>query len=385
MLTMLMSDDVAAVKEAVDATSGLVRDHATEIDQTRRLPAELVSALRRTGIYRLLLPTALGGSQPPVADLLDVVEQIAAVDGSTAWCAVIGAGSNVFAGYLPEGGARQCSPTPTRAARPCSRPSAARGRRGQPPAHRALAVHQQLPAQRLDRPGLARASRRRRRPRPPGRVRAGCGAHDRGHVGRRRAPGHRQPRRRRPGTSVVELDWCCAFSDGRGPRAVVAAPALHGPRAAAGGGPAGHRPRRARRDRPPGDRGPRGPAGPAGRRPALAGLVRHADTRLRGPAAALREAVEEAHDRAERDDPSTGRCRPRSSSRACTPATPASTATSVAHQLGGGAAAYRGNPLLRALDDVQAARQHLLFSHKHLGELAKALVGLDVNYPPFIR
>ena len=59
-------------------------------------------------------------------------------------------------------------------------------------------------------------------------------------------------------------------------------------------------------------------------------------------------------------------------------------ATSVAHQLGGGAAAYAGSRLLRALCDVQAARQHLLFSHKHLPELAKPLAGLDTTYPPFI-
>ena len=59
MLTMLMSDDVAAVKEAVDATSGLVRAHAAEIDQTRRPPDSVVSlwtwasgssAMKREGI-----------------------------------------------------------------------------------------------------------------------------------------------------------------------------------------------------------------------------------------------------------------------------------------------------------------------------------------------
>jgi indole-3-acetate monooxygenase len=38
---------------------------------------------------------------------MDVIERIAAVDGSTAWCAVIGSGSNVFAGYIPEAGARE--------------------------------------------------------------------------------------------------------------------------------------------------------------------------------------------------------------------------------------------------------------------------------------
>jgi hypothetical protein len=67
----------------------------------------VVAALHRTGINRVVLPAALGGDQAPVTELMDVVERIATVDGSTAWCAVIGAGSNVFAGYLPETGARR--------------------------------------------------------------------------------------------------------------------------------------------------------------------------------------------------------------------------------------------------------------------------------------
>jgi Acyl-CoA dehydrogenase, C-terminal domain len=59
-------------------------------------------------------------------------------------------------------------------------------------------------------------------------------------------------------------------------------------------------------------------------------------------------------------------------------------ATAAAHRLGGGAAAYRDSPLLRALEDGHAARQHQLFAHKHRGELARALAGLDVRYPPFV-
>ena len=45
---------------------------------------------------------------------------------------------------------------------------------------------------------------------------------------------------------------------------------------------------------------------------------------------------------------------------------------------------YRGSRLLRALSDVQAARQHLLFSHQHLIELGKLVAGLDVAYPPYV-
>jgi hypothetical protein len=58
--------------------------------------------------------------------------------------------------------------------------------------------------------------------------------------------------------------------------------------------------------------------------------------------------------------------------------------TSVAHRLGGGAAAYHGSPLLRALDDVHAARQHLLFSHHHRPDLLLIAAGHDRPYPPFV-
>jgi indole-3-acetate monooxygenase len=109
-----------------------------------------------------------------------------------------------------------------------------------------------------------------------------------------------------------------------------------------------------------------------------------ADARLRAARAGLHDAVNEAHGRAEAGE-SVDRVLQARILVACLYACGAAVATtSVAHQLGGGAAAYTGSPLLRALCDVQAARQHLLFSHKHLPELAKPLAGLDASYPPFI-
>jgi len=54
------------------------------------------------------------------------------------------------------------------------------------------------------------------------------------------------------------------------------------------------------------------------------------------------------------------------------------------HCAGGGAAAHRESRLLRALSDVLAARQHLLFSHHHLSELGKLVAGLDLAYPPYV-
>ena len=100
-----MARDTAQTKRAVDRVVNLVHAAADEIERSRRLPDAVVAALRDTGINRLLMPTALGGMEAPITDVMDVMERIAAVDGSTGWCAAIGAGSNLFAGYMPATGA----------------------------------------------------------------------------------------------------------------------------------------------------------------------------------------------------------------------------------------------------------------------------------------
>jgi hypothetical protein len=54
------------------------------------------------------------------------------------------------------------------------------------------------------------------------------------------------------------------------------------------------------------------------------------------------------------------------------------------HRLGGGAAAYRTSPLLRALRDVETARQHMMFSHGRRPHLARTLAGTNEPHPPFV-
>src|SRR4051794_20648739 len=97
------------VSESVDVEPvlDLVRARAAEAEQTGRLHAEVVDAIRATGVNRLLLPTELGGLAASPRQCVEIVEQIAAADGSTAWCTAIGFGSNLFAGYLPKNGAAE--------------------------------------------------------------------------------------------------------------------------------------------------------------------------------------------------------------------------------------------------------------------------------------
>ena len=56
----------------------------------------------------------------------------------------------------------------------------------------------------------------------------------------------------------------------------------------------------------------------------------------------------------------------------------------TAHRLGGGAAAYRTSPLLRALRDVETARQHAMFNRGLRSHLARTLAGSDEAHPPFV-
>jgi alkylation response protein AidB-like acyl-CoA dehydrogenase len=59
-------------------------------------------------------------------------------------------------------------------------------------------------------------------------------------------------------------------------------------------------------------------------------------------------------------------------------------ATSTAHRLGGGGAAYAGSSLLRRLRDVETARQHIMFGQSGRPLFAKTLAGEDTFAPPFI-
>ncbi|WP_298877448.1 acyl-CoA dehydrogenase family protein [uncultured Bradyrhizobium sp.] len=68
------------------AIAPLIADEADEIERTRRLTPKVVSALIENGFYRALLPQSLGGSEAPPDIFMQMLEEIAKADASTAWC-----------------------------------------------------------------------------------------------------------------------------------------------------------------------------------------------------------------------------------------------------------------------------------------------------------
>jgi alkylation response protein AidB-like acyl-CoA dehydrogenase len=383
---MEMARSVGDVRRAVDGILGLVAKLADDVEVERRLPEELVLALRGTGINRLALPVALGGFEASVVETVDVFERIAAVDGSTGWCAVIGAGSNFFGGYITEAGARDVFADPDQGSAtmfaPCGKVARVGGRpvlRGRWP-FASNVLHSDwigLGALVEDDDGTVD---------PVPRVifvpvadvtiedtwdalgLRGTGSH---HV------------------SVTELevdfDRSCTFADQPWPAGTLWRLPLHSalfpvltavPMGIARGALdeiATHirEGRVARRGQIADD-------------PVAVAEFADADSRLRAARALLLESAAEAHALAERGDPVDRALRARIALACLHACDTAVAVSSIAHNLGGGDAAYVDSRLPRALRDVETARQHLLFAHKHRVELGKALAGLEVVYPPFL-
>jgi alkylation response protein AidB-like acyl-CoA dehydrogenase len=77
-------------------------------EELRTLPHDAVATLRELGLFWLKTPAELGGTPLPPVEFSEVIEELAYIDTSTAWAAMIGAGCNGLAGgWLPAAGARR--------------------------------------------------------------------------------------------------------------------------------------------------------------------------------------------------------------------------------------------------------------------------------------
>src|SRR3984957_20196857 len=72
--------------ERAKALAPLIAAEADEIEQTRRLTPKLDSALIENGLYRSLLPKSVCGVADPPMGFMEMLEEIAKADASTAWC-----------------------------------------------------------------------------------------------------------------------------------------------------------------------------------------------------------------------------------------------------------------------------------------------------------
>lgn len=77
-----------------------LRAHGTQARRHARLPDACVELLRDAGMFDLALSVEDGGQGLTSASQARALEELAAVDGSIAWCVMIGMDSGIYRGFL---------------------------------------------------------------------------------------------------------------------------------------------------------------------------------------------------------------------------------------------------------------------------------------------
>src|SRR5215813_12134186 len=77
--------DFAELLQRAEALVPVLRERAGKAEELRRVPDETIEDLHRSGLFRILQPERVGGSELPFRSIVELVSVIARGDGSTAW------------------------------------------------------------------------------------------------------------------------------------------------------------------------------------------------------------------------------------------------------------------------------------------------------------
>jgi alkylation response protein AidB-like acyl-CoA dehydrogenase len=377
-----MTATLTADVEVSDDVLALIAERAAASDNSGHLDPEVVDALTATGINRLFRPVELGGFAASPRRIIEIVERIATVDGSTAWATSIGFGTVFFAGYLPKHGAEEVFADPDQSSAAMFAPLGTvtvdgDGRErltGRWPftsnceQSAWIGVTAMFPDEAA--PRLVFASRSEVTIDPTWDV-----------AGLRATASHDTVLT----DFVVNRDHTTSFADApwaegplwRLPLFVALAPTLAAVALGLARGALDEINRQA-----------------IARRSQMRGTLLDdhvgmgdlgaADALLRGARAALLDAQDECWTRAEAGHPIDRALQARAFLAAQHCADVAVEVTGTAHRLGGGAAAYHGSPLLRAVRDAETLRQHAMFNRGLRSHLARTIAGTDEAHPPFV-
>lgn len=87
--------------------TAIAAEHAAAGDADRRLAEPVVAAFRDAGLFRALVPAALGGLEAAPQDFLDTVRTLAGADAAAAWIVAVCGTGGMLAAYLePEAAAQ---------------------------------------------------------------------------------------------------------------------------------------------------------------------------------------------------------------------------------------------------------------------------------------
>ena len=78
-----------------------IASRAAEIEAGRRIPLDLVEALRSIGVFRMFAPRSHGGLELDLLDALEIIAALGRIDGSIGWIAMVAGNSAIALSLLP--------------------------------------------------------------------------------------------------------------------------------------------------------------------------------------------------------------------------------------------------------------------------------------------
>lgn len=95
-----------------DHAAAVITPVIAQAERDGRHTAASVAALAATGVFKTLVPEALGGGGGSLVPYVSGIERAARIDGSAGWLAMIGATSGLVAAYVPDVLAREAFEAP---------------------------------------------------------------------------------------------------------------------------------------------------------------------------------------------------------------------------------------------------------------------------------
>lgn len=99
-----------SILASIRALRPILQSRSEEIDEARRLPDDIVDALRRAGLFRMMMPRAWGGPEMNPMQVNEAIEELAIGNASVAWCVMIQNDSGQYSGLLDDKVARELYP-----------------------------------------------------------------------------------------------------------------------------------------------------------------------------------------------------------------------------------------------------------------------------------
>ena len=98
------------IRAAATAMQPWLRERASAIEAGRRLPEDVVDALKAAGAFRLNMPRTWGGPELTSMEQIEVIEEYAKGDASVAWCVMIGCDGGLYTSWLDDAVGREMYP-----------------------------------------------------------------------------------------------------------------------------------------------------------------------------------------------------------------------------------------------------------------------------------